>query len=410
MKLKRGFLKGTKANEKALGTDQKDSQSIAKKLAEVKLQDGKDEEKEKNEAGDKESDNRNGSEQDSAMTMTTLPGGADDRDPVTECLLFPDMKKSFTDLPDFPKPMTQPMVFVHVIRPTPANGLGMFTVRELKMGDLILSERPLFLGAEIALAEGQEAEKTLEACVARMGPKAKAAFFALANSRKDGPITGIIRTNGLRVDVQNGDVLPNGQTPPPESLCSPNVMLCFDKPSLSFKLFAVRDIAEDEELTRSYTPIEIPAKERQEQLAQYGFACTCGACSDAKISDARRMKIKDSKPYIFPWLMTHSQPNDWLIKRNLELIALIEEEGLQSSRMYADALKGTMDTYACIEDAVNASIYAKKLSKCLEEVERADVSQFETPAGAEAHPLWGYRRNHEQLMLSQLGVTADTTA
>jgi hypothetical protein len=48
------------------------------------------------------------------------------------------------------------------------------------------------------------------------------------------------------------------------------------------------------------------------------------------------------------------------------------------------------------------------LSKCLEEVERAGVSQFETPAGAETHPLWGYRRNHEQLMLSQLGVTEDT--
>ncbi|KAJ7287122.1 hypothetical protein C8J57DRAFT_1652923, partial [Mycena rebaudengoi] len=292
--------------------------------------------------------------------MTTLPGGADDRDPVTECLLFPDMKKSFTDLPGFPKPMTQPKIFVHVIRPTPANGLGMFTVRELKMGDLILSERPLFLGAEIALTEGQEAEKTLEACVARMGPKAKAAFLALANSRKDGPIAGITRTNRLQTAVRAGDVLPNGQTPPPESLCSavceslsrinhscsPNVMLCFDKPSLSFKLFAVRDIAKGEELTRSYTPIEIPAKERQEQLAQYGFACTCGACSDAKVSDARRMKIKEAKPYVFPWFMTPSQPDDWLIKRNLELIALIEEEGLQSSGMYADALKGTMDAYA----------------------------------------------------------------
>ncbi|KAK8052490.1 hypothetical protein PG993_003875 [Apiospora rasikravindrae] len=56
---------------------------------------------------------------------------------------------------------------------------------------------------------------------------------------------------------------------------------------------ATRDIRKDEEITIAYTEPMVPAKERREDLAPYGFECDCAACKgpDATMHDVRRQAL-----------------------------------------------------------------------------------------------------------------------
>jgi hypothetical protein len=94
--------------------------------------------------------------------------------------------------------------------------MGLFSTRALKMGDLILSERPLLVAARGVYTTSppdftpemliqhrlNDLEKYYSVSVQRMRPENRAAFMALANSHKEdgsGPIVGITRTNGLGI-------------------------------------------------------------------------------------------------------------------------------------------------------------------------------------------------------------------
>lgn len=102
-------------------------------------------------------------------------------------------------------------------------GLGMFAIRDIKRGDLILAERPLTFtpmtphpspdlpGAvppeQLKALAHFDWEKFLQPCFARLTPENQAAYRALANSHtKDGsgPLLGVIRTNGFGVSLEEG--------------------------------------------------------------------------------------------------------------------------------------------------------------------------------------------------------------
>lgn len=99
-------------------------------------------------------------------------------------------------------------------------GIGTFATRDITIGDIVYSERPLVLmpiqvgagmigqiGAPVHLTQDQlmqamlhEAEKYYELLMSRLLPEDREAFMALFNSHLSdgsGPITGIWRTNGL---------------------------------------------------------------------------------------------------------------------------------------------------------------------------------------------------------------------
>lgn len=151
------------------------------------------------------------------MTWTTLPIDAELDEPVTECLFFPGSKQVLMNLPDFPQPLMHFKTPAFRMAPTPSKGMGVFSTRALKMGDVILNERPLFVGARgvdvpspKSFTREQRIQHSLNALesyyaisVNRMCPEAKAAFMDLANSHTEdgsGPIVGIMRTNALGVE------------------------------------------------------------------------------------------------------------------------------------------------------------------------------------------------------------------
>lgn len=63
--------------------------------------------------------------------------------------------------------------------------------------------------------------------------------------------------------------------------CSPNTDFEFSLGSFSLQFHALRDIKVGEEIFVSYIDVEVPAAERRERLAPYGFTCVCTACSHA---------------------------------------------------------------------------------------------------------------------------------
>ncbi|KAJ6631537.1 hypothetical protein B0H10DRAFT_1772746, partial [Mycena sp. CBHHK59/15] len=241
-----------------------------------------------------------------AMTFTTLPLGADDNEPVTECFFFPGSKELFMNTPGFPHPPRRPARPAYRTDESAGRGKGLFATRALQTGDLVLSERPLlitgrgivvdrpahFTDAQYVQHALAQLENVLTVCVGRMRPAARKAFLALANSHtEDGskPLSGIMRTNGLcleglRPGVE-GELSQYSATCKDISRlnhsCSPNVQPRWDLPSLSYQLYAVRDISEGEELTFQYTDVRPPARYRQKDLEPYGFVCACPACTDA---------------------------------------------------------------------------------------------------------------------------------
>ncbi|KAJ6593450.1 hypothetical protein B0H19DRAFT_908503, partial [Mycena capillaripes] len=317
---------------------------------------------------------------------------ADDDEPVSECFLFPGSKEVLMSIPGFPWPLIHPAKPRFRMAAVPGKGMSLFSTRSLKMGDLILSERPLLVsarGVEMVVPPNLTTEQCLQyslnqlerylefAVTKRMRPVDRAAFMALANSHTEdgsGPIVGIVRTNGLRFEGlrpgMNDEVNMYSATCKYISrlnhrqvyVCSPNTAPQFDMPSFSYRLYAVRDIAAGEELTFQYTPVIFSAAARNEELKPYNFVCACRACTDAPISDARRATIAAFVPNVLLWALNPALSDDWLLKKCISQLVMITTEGLQHLSAYFDATKAMMEVYICLGDARSASKWAAKLN------------------------------------------------
>ncbi|KAJ7686584.1 hypothetical protein B0H17DRAFT_1181185 [Mycena rosella] len=339
-------------------------------------------------------------------TLASFPDG------WTECLLYADAKALLLSTPGFPSPLIRPSSRSYRLASSPSKGLGLFSTRKIRAGELILSERPLtvtpssfgnkirfmreFTEHEKFQAQLYEWEQTLKILFDRLCPEYKTAFMALANSHQhdgSGPIGGIIRTNSLGLEsLQTGGhdrtremysavaLLLYLTTPvliPPSR--SPNTDASFDLPSFSYRLFAIREIHKGEELTFAYTALSPGAKTRQLKLEPYGFQCTCAACRTPLESDARRA-------------ISLSMQID-TVKDGLAKLSLLEEEGLQSMAEYSIALKSVTELYIALGDSNHASKYARMLVNRPWDIGVESIVPYTTPLGIESHPLWRTKTN-----------------
>ncbi|KAK7057595.1 aldehyde dehydrogenase [Favolaschia claudopus] len=425
--MKRGFLNGSKAKSRPLGpaldgAASTNNQNHAPKKFE-RLPIGKQEKLDltlpegyKNEAQYLERDPMGGSMPD-AMTYTTVPFGGprNDDDPSCECLFHPGSKEVLLKIPGFPRPLKHPATPGFRIAKIPGKGTGLVSKRALKAGDLILSERPL-----VAWAQGmpipfpatftrqqciqyqlQETEKMREVSFKRMRPRDKEAYMALWNCHKEdgsGPLTGIARTNsvaleGLRpgVNDESADYCATCKLISRlNHSCSPNTFPRFDIPSFSYRLYAVRDIAEGEELTFQYTHVVNATAKRQEALKPYDFTCSCTACKDPG-SDKRRAAIS----YFSQTdgvLLTGSCLNETTFAQCEKQYKRIVQEGLEHLPEYFDIMQLLMQGCIGFGDAKGASEWAAKLDKCYWD-EKCDSEKLddlldpESPA-YQKHSLW----------------------
>ncbi|KAF7297890.1 ER lumen protein-retaining receptor [Mycena chlorophos] len=328
---------------------------------------------------------------DARMThiCTTLPPvELTPNEPHTECLFVQGTKEIFLQkTPGFPQPLPSPPASpAFRLADIPGKGKGLIATRSLKQGDLILVERPLmittvgvpvkypetFTQAQIAQHSLNEFERYAAIVVDRLEESRREAFFALQNSHTEdgsGPIVGRTRTNGLGLaNLQPGA---SGLESMYSAICdhisrlnhscSPNTQPKFNRAMFAFELYAVREIAEGEELTFQYIDITRPAAERVEACKPYAFKCTCTACIEpTEESDARRQAIKAFLPIVRAWSTNPALADDWLINKCLEQIDLLEKEGMQYSEYYCLAVISIMDSYIALGDAKRASEWAAR--------------------------------------------------
>ncbi|KAJ7072777.1 hypothetical protein C8F01DRAFT_957368, partial [Mycena amicta] len=233
---------------------------------------------------------------------------------LTECFIEPERLEMLKKIPGFPRAPQPPQETMFRAAPSSGKGQGLFATRAIKQGELLLDERPLlfsarvvpiiyplWLSAEEFQAVGEKAKReSIETMVARMRPERRATFMSLANTEVNNPIGGIHDTNCAGIGdselnfTQESTVEYSAVCEYISRInhsCSPNTQRFFDKTTFSWRLYAVRDIADGEELTFMYSALYKPAAERKTVLDQYHFTCTCAACMDAPSSDARRAAL-----------------------------------------------------------------------------------------------------------------------
>ncbi|ESK94233.1 hypothetical protein Moror_8304 [Moniliophthora roreri MCA 2997] len=329
-------------------------------------------------------------------TLPAIPRGAtlaDHPDGWTECLISGAIKRKIYETPGFPKQLTQPEEVSFRLGESTVDGLGLFATRDLTMGDLIFSERPIIIQPvfermasvwsdnlpqhTLAALHKKEWEKTLQQSFRRLIPEKEAAFWNLKNSwssnvdRKEGIfLTNAFRTPGMEDEVEKdgGAYRAVGDTMSRiNHSCQPNVERYWDTASFSFQLRATRNIAPGEEFFISYCDILKPHAARQSHLNGYKFKCKCPSCLDPVKSDARRAQYPQklvTEEKFAEWATKRLDlPDDFIIKLCQAQIRLLEEDGLEYTPWYENHLIKIYLAYMALGDRVNAQVWGRKVGR-----------------------------------------------
>ena len=236
----------------------------------------------------------------------------------------------------------------------------MVATRDLKMGDLIVSERPLFVTCPAASSKLDvpddtpmeqriqamlaQWEKALECGFHRMSEENQVAFKALANSHTQdgsGPILGVIRTNGFGISLGKDEKKDStvhsaiyDHISRVNHSCTPNSSHTFSVVSFSGQLRAVRDIKKGEEIFVNYCDIDVPTAERQKKLDPYGFRCACQSCSDPHSDGKLKAIINSAKGMGIYRCMSSRAEETRRLEESFRWLKKIEEQGLQKLPAY----------------------------------------------------------------------------
>lgn len=265
----------------------------------------------------------------------------------------------------------------YVIRSSPGAGLGVFALRDLPIGHVIMRETPVLKIYPPEHIKGtgypmRAVSQLLHADFAYLSLEEQEQIMDLAYSgtavEKDGSdLLGLIfKTNAYK----SGDEI--GLFPKIARInhsCRPNTSYFWDKRRNQKVIYANRQIKKEEEISDSYISLLLPQEERQRYLDAYGFKCGCEACAAEKRSrhesDGRRMEIKRGFQELAPYLTledTVNQHDKRQAKRNArtstQLVELVHKEGLAD--YYATAYRIAALSHARAEDWQNATIWANK--------------------------------------------------
>jgi len=174
------------------------------------------------------------------------------------------------------------------IRDIPNKGKGVVATRDIKIGEVIISEKPLMLF---------KAGHGLTECLTKMSDQGKRKLMSLYDrDNEEGTVLGILLTNCLAGRCQTS-VLYYTISRLNHS-CVPNVVVDQQFPT---SVIAIRDIAAGEEVSWCYNGEALyqDRRTRTEELHQGWFIqrCKCSCCTleddQQKQSDENRLQLKD---------------------------------------------------------------------------------------------------------------------
>ncbi|KAF8875772.1 hypothetical protein BD779DRAFT_205266 [Infundibulicybe gibba] len=310
----------------------------------------------------------------------------------SECLVTDKIKSKILSTPGFPASLPRAPK-AHCIGSAPGKGLGIFSTRDLDVGDLIYAERPLLVLPsanhlntkypqgwtldQVKRAVMFESEKLYYRAFERLEPEDQEAYLSLANIHPEDSITrGICRTNGFAIDGLD-DIVDTFKAPytgvckefsRANHSCSPNTARYFDWKSFACCFSAVRPIKSGEEITVGYGVIGNIRSVRQKDHQKYKFDCDCPACGpDFEVSDQNRRDIVASAGDLganyMTWLEDKTLPKDEVIKTSRWWIKAMESEGLERLDTYGRHLDIIHRAYVALGDEENAIKHGVLLGK-----------------------------------------------
>ncbi|KAJ7627141.1 hypothetical protein FB45DRAFT_795337 [Roridomyces roridus] len=302
--------------------------------------------------------------------------------PDTVLIAEPIIAEIISSQPDFPLPMEDPGEPTYEIRQTKDMGLGMFAVRALKPGELVLSERPALIfptetASSSAIVAKQEIEAAFEVALDEMPTENRVAYRKLAKG-VDVPHAGDL----LRIATANNfhlpEKLPGGPTERWKlgdyravyldisrinHSCLPNTIAEFDFASFSFVVHVARKISPGEEITIAYIGLlAAPKAERNRQLSFCMPACKCVACTNpAPSSDFAREAVASLRAWgIIRYLADNLDTPAKAFADMHQCLENIKDEGLQSITTYPLMLDICARIAAMVGDTELADKYRRE--------------------------------------------------
>ncbi|TFK92493.1 SET domain-containing protein [Polyporus arcularius HHB13444] len=247
-----------------------------------------------------------------------------------------------------------------VLRDISGKGKGLFATRPITRGERVLAEAPLITQRQPV------SNATILLALARLSDTDQRRYFNLANASVGllAPPLGMFKTNALPcgdhdqsrgLAVDTAAIFPLGSRF--NSSCEPNVNNYWNESLNQITFWAVRDIAEGEELCICYgTPLAKRADRRARLESSFRFVCNCVACAREgaalKESDDRRVSISR----LYDEIATcGSNPRS----RRAETLKLLEAENLLGSHgasFYYDAFQFCIS----VADVRNAKAWVTK--------------------------------------------------
>ncbi|WQF81251.1 Putative SET domain-containing protein [Colletotrichum destructivum] len=185
------------------------------------------------------------------------------------------------------------------VKEIPGKGLGAVATAAIRAGDIVLREHPALL----QLAEPAEAlDRTqaiwvLEEGFVRLPRRDQQRIFDLSRSTGGHVLEDIVRTNTFGATFN--DVAHFGLFPRVARInhaCKPNAITRYSPRTLELEVVAYKDIQPGEEVSISYSMLNMLSDDRKRTLQEWGFNCTCALCgspaADIAASDARRARLQ----------------------------------------------------------------------------------------------------------------------
>ncbi|KAI1379903.1 SET domain-containing protein [Hypoxylon crocopeplum] len=216
------------------------------------------------------------------------------------------------------------------VRDLKDKGMGVIANRTIRKDEVVMLRHPVMVRLmDPTPWKHQDVMKLLHRAAVQLPPKEAQQMLKLAQSKGGYIVDDIINTNAFGVLLDGVDH--SGLYLDVSRLnhaCKPNMYSRFSSTTLGMEVVAYRDIKPGEELTFSYTPLNLLSEQRQSLIREWGFNCTCSLCAspkDSAISDRRRGRIQDLLAELDqPKLRYHAAVK----KRVDEILKLCEKEGL----------------------------------------------------------------------------------
>ncbi|KAF9012555.1 hypothetical protein BDQ17DRAFT_1344148 [Cyathus striatus] len=251
------------------------------------------------------------------------------------------------------------------IKQTEYKGAGMFAVRDINAGELIINEHPVVILPNKPLPEDSTA---YDEAAFQLPEVVREEMFTLINCRpkEECPsnVEGIARTNALSLQFEYPKEMMSMEMRAREyggiflkinrcnHSCGPNASHKWNPATLSSSLYASRDIKTGEEITNTYVDPTLPRAKRIAFLQKnYGFTCDCPL-----LQNWFGLHVSYTK-----WLRDLCRPDDSVISSHLEALELVEQEGLHG--LQSIFVEEIMHTYAAIGDGRQFEKWAKEVVK-----------------------------------------------